>query len=420
MDNDNNDNNIVNDVNVVNDIFKNRCYGIIKNSEHTRCKSNNRNNSIFCSIHKRYKPKYVAVILDSSINNNNVWSKIPFTNEIDTKIEIQNIKDKIEKDKLDKIIKEIERFNSITTCKVCCDSVINNSELIRCCKANSTNEHLVCNNCLSRHIDTLINDGLGSYTCMFNNSDKCGGNYKENDIAKIINNPSKQSQWDELVNISIIMKMASICDDYVVCPLCCKWGCIFETPPGYQGKFYIPCGKCGDSWCNFCKRKSHEDRSCYQLIFYNNETNEKKIEVIDHMLQEIITKSLTHCCSTCGSIYIKEEGCNLMMCPKCDSMTCYLCNMKLYYKNNTKYWHFSGHELSDPGAQCKLWNNDAGDGKVNQGNTELNLNTVKQNLLNFAIANTDIDIYNLICKRIIYILKDDKEYKEIVTFFENF
>jgi hypothetical protein len=94
--------------------------------------------------------------------------------------------------------------------------------------------------------------------------------------------------------------------------------------------------------------------------------------------------------------------------------------MKLYYKNNTKYWHFSGHELSDPGAQCKLWNNDAGDGKVNQGNTELNLNTVKQNLLNFAMANTDIDIYNLICKRIIYILKDDKEYKEIVTFFENF
>ena len=74
MDNDNNDNNDnnnvnnVNDVNDVNDIFKNRCYGIIKNSEHTRCKSNNRNNSIFCSIHKRYKPKYVAVILDSSIN----------------------------------------------------------------------------------------------------------------------------------------------------------------------------------------------------------------------------------------------------------------------------------------------------------------------------------------------------------------
>ena len=112
MDNDNNDNNNVNDVN---DIFKNRCYGIIKNSEHTRCKSINRHNSIFCSIHKRYKPKYVAVILDSSINNNNVWSKIPFTNEIDAKIEIQNIKDKIEKDKLDKIIKEIERFNSITT-----------------------------------------------------------------------------------------------------------------------------------------------------------------------------------------------------------------------------------------------------------------------------------------------------------------
>lgn len=418
-----------------NDIYLHKCYAIVKTNDHTRCKSISRHNSIFCSIHKKYKPKYVAVILEDNNNgndNNNIisttWTNIPYTNEIDVKIKIQNIKDEIEKAKLDKIVKEIDKLNSITTCKVCGDSVTNNSDLIRCCKATSTNEHLVCNLCLIRHISILVADGIGSYTCMFNNSDKCGGEYTENDIKKviIINNPNpinsttKQLQWDELVNISIINKMASICDDYVICPLCCKWGCIFEIPAGFQGHVYIPCEKCGDNWCNFCKRKSHGDRSCYQLEFYNDEPNEKRIEVIDRMLQEIITKALTHCCSTCGSVYIKEEGCNLMMCPKCDSMTCYLCNMKLYYKNNTKYWHFVGHDLSDPDAQCKLWNNNAGDGKANQGNTELNLNAIKNNLLNFIKSNITDNLYVLICERIIYILKDDKEYADIVKLFENF
>ena len=410
-----------------NDIYKNRCYAIIKNHDHTRCKSIVKHNSIFCNIHKRYKPKFVAVRLerpnDVGVNANiNIltWTNIPYTNETDVKNQIQKIKDDIEKAKLAKLVKEIDKLNSITTCKVCCDSVTNNNELIRCCKATSTNEHLVCNTCLKTHINTLIADGIGSYTCMFNNSDQCGGEYKETDIKSVINDPPKQTLWDELINISIIFKMASICDDYMICPLCCKWGCIFETPAGFQGNIYIPCSKCGDNWCNFCKRKSHGERSCYQLEFYNDETTEKRIEVIDHMVQEIITKALTHCCSTCGSVYIKEEGCNLMMCPKCDSMTCYLCNMKLYYKNNTKYWHFAGHDLSDPDAQCKLWNNDAGDGKPNQGNTELNINSVKNNLFKFVKSNLEDNLYKLICSRINYILKNDKEYVEIIKLFENF
>ena len=414
-----------------NDIYINKCRAIVKNDDHTRCKSIVKHNSIFCNVHKRYKPKYVAVNLETNDNananananiNTPTWTNIPFTNETDGKIQIQNIKDEIEKAKLDKLVKEIDKLNAITKCKVCCDSVINNNELIRCCKANSTNEHLVCNTCLMTHINTLIADGIGSYTCMFNNSDKCGGEYKETECKKVISihNPLKQTQWDELVNISIIFKMASICDDYVICPLCCKWGCIFEMPVGFQENIFIPCSKCGDNWCNFCKRKSHVDRTCYQLEFYNDETIKKRIEVIDHMLQEIITKALTHCCSTCGSVYIKEEGCNLMVCPKCDSMTCYLCNMKLYYKNNTKYWHFVGHDLSDPDAQCKLWNNDAGDGKANQGNTEFNLISVKNNLLNFVKSNLESNLYKLICSRITYILKGDKEYVDIIKFFENF
>ena len=413
------------------DIYKHRCVAIKKTKGNInepdykfnlRCKSNKPQNSIFCGIHKKHKPDLVAIILQikpetmNNVNNTREWLTMPITKktkEIDIITQMKKIKDDFEKENLEKITKEIERINKITNCKVCSDSVINNTDLIRCSKATSDNYHLVCSNCVSGHIDSLITDGTASYTCMFNKSDKCGGEYAIKDINNVISEPRKQSIWDELINISEITKMASICDDYVICPLCCKWGCIFEVPPGFQHNLYIPCGKCGQSWCNICKRKSHYDRSCYHLEFNDDETIEKRIEVIDHMIQELVTKALTHCCSTCGCSYIKEEGCNLMICPKCESMSCYLCTMKLYYKNNTKYWHFAGHELSDPDAQCQLWNNVAGDGKVNQGNTDFNEKSVLGELRNFINGNTK-ETALLISERIKHIYSKDKEFTQIL------
>jgi hypothetical protein len=428
-----------------NDIYINKCCAIKKVKPlpndpnyklNLRCKSNKQHNSIFCGVHKKHRPDNVAIIIqtinnnDNNDNNNNnninnrEWLTIPITKktkEDEIIIQIKKTKDNFEKENLDKIIKEAEILNAITKCKVCFEDLPINSELIRCTKSTSENKHLVCNECMLGHINSLISDGTASYTCMFNKSDNkidnCCGEYKTVDINKVINNPEKQAKWEELINISEIFKLASICDDYLICPLCCKWGCIFETPPGYNGNFYIPCGKCNERWCNICKRKSHSDRSCYKLEFNKDENIDNKIELIDRMIQELVTKSLTHCCSTCGCSYIKEEGCNLMVCPKCNSMTCYLCNMKLYYKNNTKYWHFQGHDLSDPDAQCKLWNNMAGDGKINQGNTEFNENIVKKELKNFISVNID-SIAALICNRIIYIFEKDKEYQNIVLYFK--
>ena len=54
-----------------------------------------------------------------------------------------------------------------------------------------------------------------------------------------------------------------------------------------------------------------------------------------------------------------------MVCAHCSGMTCYLCNTKLYYKEGKgKYWHFAGHEFSDPDAVCTIWNNIANDNVV--------------------------------------------------------
>ena len=92
--------------------------------------------------------------------------------------------------------------------------------------------------------------------------------------------------------------------------------------------------------------------------------------------------------------------------------------MKLYIKGNTKYWHFTGHDLADRDATCPLWNNSAGDGKANQGNTEYNMKAVENEFFNFLNSNKNIpngqSIINLIARRIIALFNKDKEYKHII------
>ena len=240
---------------------------------------------------------------------------------------------------------------------------------------------------------SLLSDGIASLECMFNNHDHCQGQYTEEQIKNALEFNGKSnnigpaaavdivkpeepkmdsinfSKWLEIMTASEIIKFAGICDNYLICPLCCKWGCIFEIPVGAEKHpFYIKCAACKKDWCTLCKRSAHDGRTCYQLLLTEKEQVDiaELGSVIDKMIQDIATRALTHSCGICGCSYVKEEGCNLMNCPKCNGMSCFICGMKLYYKGDTKYWHFTGHDKADPDASCPLWNNYAGDGKEKQ------------------------------------------------------
>lgn len=316
----------------------------------------------------------------------------------------------------------VDHHTIITGCGVCFDDIGALNNLIKCSSSDCYISHIICKNCLLGHITSMLNDGIASNECMFDKSEKCGGCYSEIDIQNAIGVENREmlNKWNETLISSEIIKLAGICDNYLICPLCCRWGCIFDVPAGASNRhaFYIPCGKCGLQWCTLCKRGAHGGRSCYELHFLAEDMTAGQWEcVIDKMLQDVVTRTLTHCCSICGCTYIKEEGCNLMTCPKCNGMSCYICGMKLYYKGNTKYWHFTGHDLADRGATCPLWNNVAGDGKsTNQGNMEYNLAKVEQEFRGFIKANQgDRRIAQLIKERVRELFGKDKDYHKVLT-----
>jgi len=399
-----------------------KCIAITKRG--IQCK-NNKNGKLFCGIH--IKSKIDKVILDG---DDEFGHQINFIDEATYFKTLENIKTKQfentkhnnaqnEKHILEQQIK-LDTYNNIKTCNVCFDEVETRDNLIECSSSNPELPHIVCKSCLLGNITSMLNDGIASTECMFEKSDKCSGCYNEIQINTSIgkDNQEMMEKWNDTILSTDIVKLAGICDNYLICPLCCHWGCIFEPPAGFNGAlhpFNIPCGKCNDSWCTLCKRKAHGGRTCYELYFNIGDNLEVKGKVIDKMLQDIVMRALTLCCTICGCTYIKEEGCNLMTCPKCSGMSCYICGMKLYYKGNTKYWHFTGHALAEPGGICPLWNNKAGDGKINQGNTEYNMQVVEKEFTAFIKSNHSKDINKLIKERIRGLFGKDKEYKAIVA-----
>ena len=327
---------------------------------------------LLCKLHrkKKYSPDYIIVYIHNDIqknrkknyNTNNETHIIayPYKNKEKYNKDSLIYKKELQEDYIQNLIK----VNQITTCKVCNDTFTNN-ELIKCTYTTCDNKHLICSSCLSGYIDSQIANNIGTYECMFHNAEKCNGEYKPTLVHDICDKDSKLSKWKELVTITDIYKLSNVCDNYIICPLCRSWGCILDIEPGNTEPMNVKCLNCNLEWCNLCKREAHRDASCYKLVFTETETLEKRISIIDTMIQNIMTKILTHTCSTCSSAYIKEDGCNLMYCSRCGGMSCYICNTKIYYKpGKSKYYHFVGHEFSASDAVCPIWNNNFDDNRI--------------------------------------------------------
>ena len=395
-----------------------KCLALTKNNEQCSKYNFSLDNHILCKYHrkKKYTPKYVIVYIHNYLEKTSIDHHIityPYKNKKKYEVDIELYKKELIDIKLDSIIK----LRQITKCKVCLED-FNNKDLVKCSNTSLEHQHFICNECFGGYINSQLINDIGNNECMFNGAEKCDGIYNDNIIDKVIDTPETKVKWNDMINITNIFKLSNICDNYQICPLCRKWGCIFDITNADNinddTKLTINCEQCKLSWCNTCKREAHGDDSCYKLKFKDDENEEKQFEIIDKMLVDIISNIVTKKCSTCGCAYIKEEGCNLMTCHKCHGMTCYLCNSKIYYKEDKgKYWHFIGYDYSDEDAVCRLYNNNAGDGSVTEGNAIHTKKQILKEIYNFLIQN-EMETVCLINKRLHILYEEDEDYKFII------
>ena len=370
---------------------------------------------ILCKYHckKKYSPEYVIVYIHNYLETKTDDHHIityPYKNIEKYNADVELYKQELLETKLNSIIK----LKQITNCKVCLED-FDNKELLKCSNTSLEHQHFVCSTCLEGYINSQLINTIGNNECMFNGADKCNGIYNDSVIDKVIVTNEKKEKWNDLITITNIFKIANICDNYQICPLCRKWGCIVDiTYADTISQINIKCEQCHLFWCDTCKREAHGNDSCYKLKFKEDENEDKQYEIIDKMIVDIISTIVTKKCSTCGCAYMKEEGCNLMTCNKCYGMTCYLCNAKIYYKEDKgKYWHYIGHDNSDEDAVCRLHNNEPSEGSVIEGNELYIKKQILKEIYNFIIQNEGKTVY-LINKRLHILYKEDKDYKFIV------
>ncbi|KAF7634559.1 RRM domain-containing protein [Meloidogyne graminicola] len=100
------------------------------------------------------------------------------------------------------------------------------------------------------------------------------------------------------------------------------------------------CLNCGIKTCRICERdwdNKHFGISCKELDKKEKDMKDKQEREIEKQLNEAIVRK----CPRCGIQFIKEEGCNKMVC-RCGMTQCYLCR-----ESDIIYDHFCQH-FRDP------------------------------------------------------------------------
>ena len=199
-----------------------KCLALTKNNEQCSKYNFSLDNHILCKYHrkKKYTPKYVIVYIHNYLEKTSIDHHIityPYKNKEKYKVDIELYKKELIYIKLDSIIK----LRQITKCKVCLEDFYN-KDLLKCSNTSLEHQHFICSECLEGYINSQLLNDIGNNECMFNGSDKCEGIYNDSIIDKVIDNPETKEKWNELITVSNIFKIANICDNYQICPLCRK------------------------------------------------------------------------------------------------------------------------------------------------------------------------------------------------------
>ena len=134
-------------------------------------------------------------------------------------------------------------------------------------------------------------------------------------------------------------------DDLTSCPFC-DFAAIC-APVEEDREFRCANPECEKVSCRLCKQETHIPLSCEAHAKENKVT-------IRHAVEEAMTEALVRSCHKCKNKYIKEFGCNKMMCTRCSSIQCYVCS-----KDITKdgYAHFNESARGGRPGQCPLFDN---------------------------------------------------------------
>ncbi|CAF0732088.1 unnamed protein product [Rotaria sp. Silwood1] len=232
--------------------------------------------------------------------------------------------------------------DNLLECPICCNNIQPNElKQMPCCSIE------LCSVCLLTHTMTNINNGIVKIECP-----ACS--HELNSSTILYNNelPITMRERYQQILAQDLSEKQNTC--IKLCPHCNFITILDENNPLVHGKKYrrssipwIRCEQCDQKWCWSCYSPSHPDETCRQF-----KKNHTELDVwAKTRRSENRNQRNAQRCPKC-SIYIEKiDGCDHMICTKCNSKFCYRCGSRIklpfYIGHDAKYSIF--------GCKYKLW-----------------------------------------------------------------
>jgi TRIAD3 protein (E3 ubiquitin-protein ligase RNF216) len=213
---------------------------------------------------------------------------------------------------------------NLETCACCFGSVLR-EDLCHCAAG-----HQFCLACLERGIETVLGEGRSALKCLAMGD--CGAEIVTQELIEKVNERT-------LTRLFVAQGEAAAhqagLDRLVKCHHC---GYVVEFDQ--SGLFH--CRECGANTCTGCGRIAHEGLSCDAAAGMQAQGTEVRL-----------TDAVVHACPKCRTQYVKDEGCNRMECPKCQTWMCFWCEKVI--PKEVGYDHFWRSPVGCPPDRCPLW-----------------------------------------------------------------
>ncbi|KAI0070670.1 hypothetical protein K474DRAFT_1608247 [Panus rudis PR-1116 ss-1] len=215
----------------------------------------------------------------------------------------------------------------------CCFSDYPFDNMIQCPDA-----HLFCKSCMSTYAETLLGSHDPKIVCM--DQSGCKLPFPESELRRFLT-PKLLSLYERVKQQKEIE--AAGLENLEECPFC-DYKVVIENE--HEKLFHCQNEDCGAVSCRQCKKLDHLPKSCKEV------EEDKKLDA-RHAVEEAMTQALMRNCPKCKKPFIKEAGCNKMICPNCRTMSCYICRKVIQ-----GYEHFNQRPPYDQArddTKCPLW-----------------------------------------------------------------
>ena len=205
----------------------------------------------------------------------------------------------------------------------------------------------LCSPCLSKH--TIININ-GRKTRI-----ECPSCSQEIDSSTILYNTELPISIRELYQQILAQDLSEKQNTFIkLCPHCNFITILDENDPLVHGKKFprsltewIRCEQCDKQWCWSCYAPSHPNETCQQFRKHHKQLERwAKTRRSDNNNQRNARR-----CPKCAIYIEKIDGCDHMLCTKCNAKFCYRCGSRMrlpfYVGHDAKYSIF--------GCKYKLW-----------------------------------------------------------------